>query len=160
MDSRPEHGCRPGLQPVPVGWVALCQMKRFALITLVTMLLLAFTVDVGVGQSRRSRATKEFMRDKLELSQRILEGLANEDYDLIIAKGSRLSAMSQEAGWQAFENPEYAEHSLTFRRNVDAVVRAARGRNLDGATLAYVRITMNCVDCHKFVRGKMVASLR
>lgn len=134
-------------------------MKRRATAALALVVLLLAAVSLSVGQSRKSRATKEFMRDKLELAQRILEGLANEDYDLMIAKGTRLSAMSQEAGWQVFENPEYADHSQTFRRNVDGLVRAARNKNLDGATLAYVRITMNCVECHKFVRGKLVASL-
>lgn len=134
-------------------------MKAIATAVLVLAVLLGAATTLTVGQSRKSRATKEFMRDKLELSQKILEGLANEDYDLMIAKGTRLSAMSQEAGWQVFENPEYADHSATFRKNVDALVRAARNKNLDGATLAFVRVTMNCVDCHKFVRGKLVASL-
>jgi cytochrome c556 len=111
-----------------------------------------------LAQSRRQRAVKEFMRDKLELSQKVLEGLATEDYDLIFAKATRLSAMTQEADWRAFENPDYDQHSLAFRRHVDAVARAAKSRNLDGATLAYVRMTMSCVDCHKYVRGKVVAS--
>jgi len=134
-------------------------MKTIATAVSVLAVLLGTTVTLTVGQNRKSRATKEFMRDKLELSQKVLEGLATEDYDLMIAKATRLSAMSQEAGWQVFENPEYADHSATFRKNVDALIRAAKKKNLDGATLAFVRITMNCVDCHKFVRGKLVASL-
>ena len=28
----------------------------------------------------------------------------------------------------------------------------AKAKNLDGATLAYVRLTMNCIECHKYVR--------
>lgn len=137
-------------------------MKIIAPAALALSLLLgvALTVTIGQSQNRKGRATKEFMRDKLELSQRILESLANEDYDLMVAKATRLSAMSQESSWQVFENPEYAEHSATFRRNVDALIRAAKAKNLDGATLAFVRITMNCVDCHKFVRGKLVADAR
>ncbi len=137
-------------------------MKLIAPGALALAILIGVAAPLTLGQNpnRRSRANKEFMRDKLELSQKLLEGLANEDYDLLIAKATRLSAMSQEAGWQVFENPEYAEHSLTFRKNVDALVRAAKNKNLDGATLAYVRMTMNCVDCHKFVRGKLVASAR
>lgn len=134
-------------------------MRTKTTAVLVLAVMLGIAVSVGVGQNRKSRATKEFMREKLELAQRILEGLANEDYDLLIAKGTRLSAMSQEASWQVFENPEYAEHSLTFRKNVESIVRAAKNKNLDGATLAYVRMTMNCVDCHKYVRGKLVAGL-
>ena len=88
----------------------------------------------------------------------MLEGLATEDYDLIITKGTRLSAMSKEAGWRVFENPDYDHQSVTFRRHVDSLVKAARDKNLDDATLAYVRVTMSCVDCHKLVRGKLVAS--
>lgn len=137
-------------------------MKTIATAVLALAILLGVTMTMTIGQSpnRKSRATKEFMRDKLELAQKILEGLANEDYDLMVAKATRLSAMSQEAGWQVFENPDYADHSATFRKNVDALIRSAKNKNLDGATLAYVRITMNCVDCHKFVRGKLVASAK
>ena len=127
---------------------------------------LSFTVVavvvVGLGgafaQSKRNRAAKEFMREKLELSQRVLEGLATEDYDLIIAKGTRLSAMSQEADWRVFENPDYEQQSAIFRQHVNSLVKAAKGKNLDSATLAYVRVTMSCVDCHKLVRGKLVAA--
>jgi hypothetical protein len=45
-----------------------------------------------------------------------------------------------------------------FRRHVNSLVKAAKDRNLDAATLGYVRMTMSCVDCHKLVRGKLVAS--
>ena len=131
---------------------------RFATVGLAILLL------AGIGgllaQSKRQRAVKEFMRDKLELSQKVLEGLSTEDYDLIAAKATKLSAMTQEADWRAFENPDYDQHSVSFRRQVDALAKAARNKNLDGATLAYVRMTMSCVDCHKFVRGKIVASAK
>jgi hypothetical protein len=30
--------------------------------------------------------------------------------------------------------------------------RKAKDKNIDGATLAYLRLTMNCVNCHKYVR--------
>lgn len=116
------------------------------------------SVTVTVAQSKRNRAAKEFMRDKLELAQRVLEGIATEDYDIIIAKGGRLSAMTKEADWRLFENPDYDQQSLMFRRHVDALVKAAKKKDSDAATLAYVRMTMSCVDCHKLVRGKLVAS--
>lgn len=99
------------------------------------------------------------MRDKLELTQGILEGLAVENFDLILSRSQRLSAMSQEVGWKVFENPDYEQQSIAFRRNVDALTKAAKNKNLDGATLAYVRATMSCVECHKYVRGRLVASL-
>ena len=124
----------------------------------VALLAAAVAVSVTLAQSKRSRAAKEFMRDKLELSQRTLEGLATEDYDLIIAQGTKLSAMSKEADWRVFQNPDYDEQSAIFRRHVNSLVKAATDKDLDAATLAYVRMTMSCVDCHKFVRGKLVAA--
>ena len=135
-------------------------MMKTRWIALTTALLLAgLGAGTALTQARRTRATKEFMRDKLELAQKVLEGLALEDFDLITAKAQKLSAMSQEAPWQVFENPDYAQHSVTFRSHANSLVRAAKDKNLDAATLAYVRMTMSCVDCHKFVRGKIVAQV-
>lgn len=122
--------------------------------------VLAIGVTLSLAQSRRSRAAKEFMRDKLELSQKILEGVVIEDWDLVTAKGTKLSAMTHEADWRVFENPNYDQQSKTFRQHVDSLVKAAKKKDLDAATLAYVRMTMSCVDCHKAVRGKIVASVR
>lgn len=129
-------------------------------ILVVTLLaMLAAGVVMSSAQNKKSRATKEFMRDKLELTQGILEGLAVENFDLILSRSQRLSAMSQEVDWKVFENPDYEQQSIAFRRNVDALTKAAKNKNLDGATLAYVRVTMSCVECHKYVRGRLVASL-
>lgn len=130
------------------------------LVVMVMSLFLAAGLALSLAQgSKKSRATKEFMRDKLELSQGILEGLAVENFDLIVSRAQKLSAMSQQADWKVFENPDYEQQSLAFRRNVDALTKAARNKNLDGATLAYVRVTMSCVECHKYVRGRLVAGL-
>jgi hypothetical protein len=131
---------------------------KIALLTVILIVVVGLTATLA--QSKRNRAAKEFMRDKLELSQRVLEGVVTEDYELIIAKGTRLSAMTKEADWRLFENPDYDQQSLTFRRQVDTLVKAAKDKNLDASTLAYVRMTMSCVDCHKLVRGKLVASAR
>jgi len=126
-------------------------------IFLLTIGVLVIGAALSLGQSRRSRAAKEFMRDKLELSQKVLEGVAIEDWDLVIAKGTKLSAMTQQADWRVFENPNYDLQSKAFRQHVDSLVDAAKKKNLDAATLAYVRMTMSCIDCHKAVRGKMIA---
>jgi len=132
-------------------------MKKRILMSLL-ILVTSMSLMLSLAQSKRSRATKELMRSKLELSQRVLEGLATEDYELIIAKGTRLSAMTKEGDWRLFENPDYDQQSLAFRRQVDALLRASKDKNLDAATLAYVRLTIGCVDCHKLIRGKLVAA--
>jgi len=110
------------------------------------------------AQPKPGTSTKEFMREKLAHSQKVLEALAMEDYFTIQTESKKLSAMTQEATWQAFQNPDYTQHSATFRRHANALTQAAQDKNLDAATLAYVRLTMSCIDCHKMVRGKLVAA--
>lgn len=116
-------------------------------------------VIAALAQPRVSPSTKEFMREKLGHSQKVLEALALEDFYTLEQRSKKLSAMTQEASWQAFQNPDYAQHSATFRRHANSLTRAAQEKDLDGATLAYVRLTMSCVDCHKHVRGKLVGSV-
>lgn len=117
------------------------------------------SLTITLAQPKRSRATREFMREKLALSQKLLEALAIEDFELLSTRAMKLSAMTQLETWRAIETPDYDLQSLQFRRNVDALAKAAKDRNLDAATLAYVRVTMSCVECHKFIRGKDSASL-
>jgi cytochrome c556 len=93
-----------------------------------------------------------FMRAKLAHSQNVLEGLAVEDYDLIDKGAQQLSLASEAASWQVLQTEDYARHSADFRRSCDALRKAARDHNLDGAALAWMEVTMKCVQCHKYVR--------
>src|SRR5688572_12713595 len=106
------------------------------------------------GQPKVPVTTKEFMREKLDHSQKLLGALATEDYFTLQKMSERLSAMTQHADWQAFQNPDYTAFSAGFRAHANALTKAAKDKNIDASTLAYVRMTMSCVDCHKFVRGK------
>lgn len=99
----------------------------------------------------------ELMRKKLDHAQSVLEGITLENFDLIAGHAAKLRALSQEAAWRAHDTPEYAEHSAIFRRNVEALQRATRDRNLDAAALAYTKMTFNCVECHKYLRDRKVA---
>ena len=47
---------------------------------------------------------------------------------------------------------EYLHFTMDFQRIADDLIKSAGAKNLDGATLAYTRLTINCVDCHKYVR--------
>jgi hypothetical protein len=43
-------------------------------------------------------------------------------------------------------------HSNEFRRIADDLVKSAKDKNLDGAALNYIELTMTCAKCHKYVR--------
>jgi hypothetical protein len=93
-----------------------------------------------------------FMRAKLGHSQNVLEGLALEDFDLIGRGAHDLSLASQASSWQVLQTEDYARQSAEFRRSCDSLRSAAKAKNLDGAALAWMEVTMKCVQCHKYVR--------
>lgn len=93
-----------------------------------------------------------FMRAKLAHSQNVLEGLAVEDYGLIDKGAQELSLASEDASWQVLQTEDYARQSADFRRSCDSLRKAAKSHNLDGAALAWMEVTMKCVQCHKYVR--------
>ena len=96
----------------------------------------------------------EFMRLKLENSQKVLEGLAVEDFDLIAKNAQALDLMSKATNWQVLQTEQYVRLSQDFQRTAEAVRDAAKKRNLDGAALGYVELTMQCINCHKYVRDE------
>ena len=102
---------------------------------------------------------RDFMQLKLKHSQQVLEGIVMADYDRIAKNAQQLSLLSQASNWQVLQTPDYVQHSSEFRRAADALTDAAKKKNIDGAALAYMEVTMKCVNCHKYVRAVRMASL-
>jgi hypothetical protein len=117
-------------------------------------------VTMAVVTPARSQAPNQvrtFMRQKLDRTQQVLEGVVVENFDSIAKNAQALSLLSQEATWQVLQTPDYLQHSIEFRRAADALTAAAKRRNIDAAALAYVDMTMRCIQCHKYVRGVRMA---
>lgn len=127
-----------------------------------TVTVAAFLLAVLAVQATSAQETDKvaiFMRAKLEHSQKVLEGLTMEDFDKIAKHAQEMSLLSQASTWQVLQTPEYHDRSVEFRRSVDTLTEAAKKKNLDGAALAYVDVTMKCVSCHKYVRKVRMARL-
>jgi hypothetical protein len=121
-------------------------------------------LTVGLHSDVRSQdpVKKErdpIMQKKLAHAQKVLEGLAVKDFDLIEKHADELSLLSKRAEWLVLRTPEYLRNGEEFRRNADTIVRMAKGKNLEGAALGYVQLTMNCVNCHQYVRDVRMAFL-
>jgi hypothetical protein len=115
--------------------------------------LLAAAV-VAQESAPKADAVADFMRAKLGHSQRVLEGLSLEDYDLIARGAQELALASQASSWQVLQTEEYVRQSGEFRRSCDSLRNAAKAKNLDGAALAWMEVTMKCIQCHKYVRDQ------
>jgi hypothetical protein len=112
----------------------------------------------GGGRAEKPADTATFMRMKLAHSQKMLEGIAVEDFRLIEKSAQDLRLLSHEESWQVFQTPDYLRHSEEFRRSVETIRKAAAEKNVDGAALGYVGMTLNCVNCHKYVRDVRMAN--
>ena len=133
-------------------------MKTLASRLLVAVALIAAAV---VASGFRGRETPkpnkraEFMRLKLDYAKKVLEGLVTEDFAAISDGARKLNLLSRAAEWEVPTIPhaeQYVPLTTDFQRIADDLIKNAQAKNLDGATLVYTRLTMNCVDCHKYVR--------
>lgn len=104
------------------------------------------------------RPISKVMRGKLASSQLALERLVTEDFGAIVNAANQLLAVTAAAEWRASDDPIYAHHSEQFKRTVQDLKKHAADENLEGATLSYVSLTMNCVECHRFVRNVILIS--
>ena len=133
-------------------------MKRLAVTGAVAVMLAGFLVAAGKSAPPPTNNVRDYMRVKLGHSQKVLEGLTTEDFDEIAKNSQAMSLLSQATNWQVLQTPEYLQQSQDFRRTADALTEAAKKKNLDGAALAYVELTMKCINCHKYVRGVRMAA--
>jgi hypothetical protein len=98
------------------------------------------------------------MQRKLSHAQRLLEGLALNDFPKITAATAGLKDCAREASWMVVKTEKYAVYSNDFVRQLDRMEDAAKKKNTDAAARAYVEITLTCVKCHQYVREERVGA--
>lgn len=132
-------------------------MKRVSLVVAVVVLLGGLPFLNGHAEDKNT--VQALMKKKLENSQKVLEGLATNDFGAISKHAQDLIRISKSTDWKVIKTPQYELFSNEFRRNADSLVQNAKAKNLDGASLAYVEMTLTCVRCHKYVREVRMARL-
>ena len=131
---------------------------RFILIGLSVVLLLTGLYlarqPTSVAQEPGTEQRAAFMRLKLEPAQEILEAIALEHYEGILSNAERIRQLALDESWMVIQTEDYLRQSDEFRRSVGLIAEAARNENLDGATLGYMQMTLNCVQCHRQIRSR------
>jgi len=97
------------------------------------------------------------MREKLEHTQKILEAVVTSDWVGLEAQSGELERLTADPRWTVLKYPEYAQHSTAFVRTVQDLRRAAAQRDLEMAPKAYVAVTLQCVDCHRYLARQRMA---
>jgi hypothetical protein len=65
--------------------------------------------------------------------------------------------ISRAASWYVLDSEEYTRYSKNFQEEARDLERHAKEKNLDAASLDYMRITATCVQCHKHLREARAA---
>ena len=102
-------------------------------------------------------AVDRVMRRKLEVSQKILEAVVTSRWSDLEARTRDLQDLTNDPAWRVLTAPEYATHSNAFRQSVGALHDAAAKRDLEATPKAYVAVTLNCVECHRYLAQSRIA---
>ncbi len=94
------------------------------------------------------------MQRKLTHAQKLLAALAIEDFKEMRTSAEGLKACVMDETWRINDTEKYLLHSDDFLRQTDAMIAAAKKKNADAATLAYVGMTLACVKCHRHLRDE------
>ena len=105
----------------------------------------------AAAESEDEKSGSFWMRKKLEYTENILAGLAREDFEQIAKNARSMNALSQMEKWVR-GTAEYRTQLKIFQNSNEQLIRMADEEELDGAALAFVQLTLSCVNCHKVVR--------
>jgi hypothetical protein len=97
------------------------------------------------------------MRQKLAHAQKILEAVVTSDWTGLETHSRELERLTKDPRWMVLTFPEYAKHSAAFVRSVQDLHTAAAQHDLEKAPNAYVAVTLQCVECHRYLARARIA---
>jgi hypothetical protein len=100
------------------------------------------------------KESKFWMDQKLSRTQNILAGLTRGDYDTVTDNAKALNVLNYLEAYVRSDVPEYKEQLQLFKFANGALIKAARDKNSDAATLAYTQLCISCVNCHNVIRDE------
>ena len=120
------------------------------------------TLLIGLGTAQEKPKVVDplkkptVMQRKLTHAQKVLEGLALEDFDKIRIGTDGLIECYKDASWRINDTDKYLLFSNDFLRRVENLQTAAKDKKIDAVALAYVDMTLTCVKCHQYLRDTRI----
>lgn len=116
---------------------------------------LALAGGEGLAQFPATPEHNTLMEKKLVSAQEVMAAIAREDFDGISKQSQQLRLLSQEAAWNVLQTSEYIRLSEDFRNTTDQLQTAAKHENLDAVGLAFIKLSISCIDCHRHVKNEL-----
>jgi len=132
------------------------QTIKFVPPIVLSLVLCVLQLAGSPQQTQDQNELAPFMQMKLQHSKDILEGLATEDFEKIAVGAQALTALSLESSWNVYTTGDYLQHSSDFRRSLGIVKDAAQEKNIDRAALGFIDLTVQCLECHRYLRKQIV----
>jgi hypothetical protein len=126
-------------------------MSALALLSVLAAMLTTPLARGGDDKAKLKDASV-WMRQKLTASQNILAGLTTGDFSEIEKNAQAMLVVGYLEKWVRADAPGYQKMMKDFEYANKSLTLSAREKNLDGATLAFMQLTVSCVHCHKIVR--------
>ena len=124
-----------------------------------TFVIAAVLVAATIGHANaQTTATARVMRQKLVDAQGVLAAVVTSNWAELDRRSKALAKATEDPAWLVLRTPEYAKQGEAFLRAVNDLLDAAARRDSDGAPLAYVTLTMRCVQCHRYVARARLAA--
>lgn len=105
-------------------------------------------------QGIRAKARQMFMRGKLASNQKIVEGLTTKNFELVAQGAAEVKELVKGQHWFVVDTPEYRRFSVDMELAAGQLHDAAKDKNMDAAALRYFGLTMNCLDCHRYIETR------
>jgi hypothetical protein len=124
-----------------------------------TLVIATVLTAVAVAQAQaQTTALNRVMRQKLADAQGVMAAVVTSNWLELDRRSKALAKATEDPAWLVLRTPEYAKQSEAFLRAVNDLVDTAARRDSDGAPLAYVTLTMRCVQCHRYVARARIAA--
>lgn len=117
------------------------------------VMLLSFLFVTGLYGEEKEPTLQALMRKKLTYSENALAGIVRDDFPAIAKNAVALRDLGRRQ-WLQDETPAYREQLKVFWFASEELARAAEEKNGDGAALAFVQMTLSCVNCHKYLKAR------
>jgi len=104
------------------------------------------------AQSKIPNTTQMLMKQKSSAAHGLLDGIVQNDFAALAKHADMLKSISKASTWHTSDSEVFLGFARSFQNAADFLVANAKEKNQDGVALGYVRITLECMQCHKHVR--------
>ena len=114
---------------------------------------------LGVAATpRQGPALDRLMREKLQYTQKILEAVVTSNWAALETNSRELERLTRDPRWTILRYPEYAQRSAAFTHAIQTLHKAAAQRDLEATPKAYIDVTLQCVECHRYLARERLAT--